>query len=799
MLRPGHLAALLSAVTLMVTSAENGNIPQGDTVVDGWPSWYTSQELAWENPGAGRGKQQQKQVPGLLFSHEDPDSLLHVDDGLDLSLPVDEGPDLYAADEAPGLYTAEGGPEPEAAAIIDSSFYDVINSSVSVYNDSWSDHQKKRWLQLMFLQREEECLRQHLLEVNTTSRLYQEGLWCPRVWDRMLCWGPTAPNTTITLPCPDYVPGIITEAHASRRCGENGSWVGGGQERGWTNYTPCLGYAAPTNVTTTFSVIMEYLPSLKQVSMIGYSVSLATLVISFTILASLRKLRCPRNLLHLHLFGSFMLRALVVLVKNSSYVESVEQTWMCKVMICVWQYFILANYSWLLMEGLYLHSLIFMALFTDSSAITLYVLLGWGLPLGCVGIWATLRASLDDTNCWTVHNIQWIFWVCIRAPVAISNLINFFFFLNVVRVLILKLRSSISTESMKYRKLGKSTLVLVPLFGVHYFVLWGLSTSTNAYVELAWLFLDQVFASFQGFFVAVLYCLMNGEVRQELRKLYSRLYKGDMLVVNSHSTLVSQTKTYASRGRTSLHSIHSQAERRDRQTPSPQMPRSEGGDGSNSRPRTPSPSPTPTLTPSYVSRQQSRDMSMEQGSTESYDEAIELQPCTASDGTQHQKIVVQESSFEDPVYSPSYLSTVKSASVEVSTVRNTSESTPVEILIDFHDESCNFLEDTNLKNVEISPKSNGPVSSQNGQVNGRMKEKHLTFSESTEQFLSTKTSPSKENGSIISGSKNSNEDAIKGVICVNVNKNSLKSTTPLQVDSHVIKKSSKGKEQETML
>ncbi|RXG57753.1 Corticotropin-releasing factor receptor 1, partial [Armadillidium vulgare] len=69
----------------------------------------------------------------------------------------------------------------------------------------------------------------------------------------------------------------------------------------------------------------------------------------------------------------------------------------------------------------------------------------------------------------------------------------FFFFLNVTRVLLLKLRSSVNPESMKYRKLGKSTLVLVPLFGVHYFLLWGLSTSSNVGVELAWLFLDQVF------------------------------------------------------------------------------------------------------------------------------------------------------------------------------------------------------------------------------------------------------------------------------------------------------------------
>ena len=31
------------------------------------------------------------------------------------------------------------------------------------------------------------------------------------------------------------------------------------------------------------------------------------------------------------------------------------------------------------MEGLYLHNLIFLALFTDSSAITIYIILGWGM------------------------------------------------------------------------------------------------------------------------------------------------------------------------------------------------------------------------------------------------------------------------------------------------------------------------------------------------------------------------------------------------------------------------------------
>ncbi|KAK3913776.1 Parathyroid hormone/parathyroid hormone-related peptide receptor [Frankliniella fusca] len=97
-------------------------------------------------------------------------------------------------------------------------------------------------------------------------------------------------------------------------------------------------------------------------------------------------------------------------------------------------------------------------------------------------------------------------------------------------MLMKKLQASICDETRRHRRWAKSTLVLMPLFGAHYFIFLGMSygvhtgasrTREDEVVEVVWLFLDQAFASFQGFFVAVLFCFMNGEVRAELDKAWN--------------------------------------------------------------------------------------------------------------------------------------------------------------------------------------------------------------------------------------------------------------------------------------
>ncbi|KAB1279145.1 Parathyroid hormone 2 receptor [Camelus dromedarius] len=72
------------------------------------------------------------------------------------------------------------------------------------------------------------------------------------------------------------------------------------------------------------------------------------------------------------------------------------------------------------------------------------------------------------------------------------------------------------------RKLAKSTLVLVLVFGVHYIVFVCLP---HSFAGLWWeirMHCELFFNSFQGFFVSIIYCYCNGEVQSEVKKLWSR-------------------------------------------------------------------------------------------------------------------------------------------------------------------------------------------------------------------------------------------------------------------------------------
>uniref|UniRef100_A0A8C1GZK0 Parathyroid hormone 2 receptor b n=1 Tax=Cyprinus carpio TaxID=7962 RepID=A0A8C1GZK0_CYPCA len=354
---------------------------------------------------------------------------------------------------------------------------------------------------------------------------------CSPGWDGLVCWPQGSPGTVSKVPCPSYVYDFNHNGFAYRHCDLNGSWVSV-ENRTWVNYSDCLRF------------LRDFFERLHIMYTVGYAVSFSSLLVAIFIIGYFRRLHCTRNYIHMHLFVSFMLRAVSIFVKDRVvYANGVLQEYDtmlmdnistvsispldktqyvgCKITVLFFIYFLATNYYWILVEGLYLHSLIFMAFFSDSKYLWGFTLIGWGVPALFVSTWAVVRAMLADVRCWELSagDIKWIY----QVPILTAIGLNFILFVNIVRVLATKIRE---TNAGRYdtRKQYRNFLLLMILcvllrFPVH-------------------LPFSPVFiALFQGFFVSIIYCFCNGEVQTEIRKTWLRWtlafdWKGPFVLAN---------------------------------------------------------------------------------------------------------------------------------------------------------------------------------------------------------------------------------------------------------------------------
>nr|XP_006814557.1 PREDICTED: parathyroid hormone/parathyroid hormone-related peptide receptor-like [Saccoglossus kowalevskii] len=370
-------------------------------------------------------------------------------------------------------------------------------------------------------------------------------LVCNRTWDGLSCWPDVAAGTVAKMPCPVYLFGE-NDAHVYKFCDVTGHWhVGAEQNRTSSNYSEC--HALPKKDDNGESM-QEYLTTIRIIYKIGYAMSLVALTIAMGIFLYFKKLWCPRNIIHMNLFLSFILRAIIVFVRDSIQDQSLALvakheelmknididhifsgnftipsfsvntvTTGCKLVHTLTQYLVACNYYWLLVEGVYLHTLITVAVFSEKAGVKWYIALGWGFPMLFVIPWIVVQATINDTGCWDAVYHSPYFWI-IQGPVMLSTAVTFLLFLNIIRVLATKLIATNAAEAKKLRKLAKSTMVLIALFGLYYVITLVIPPQGNNKVEkfrLAW---DLILPPFQGLAVAILYCFMNGEVKAEISK-----------------------------------------------------------------------------------------------------------------------------------------------------------------------------------------------------------------------------------------------------------------------------------------
>ncbi|XP_069995866.1 uncharacterized protein [Penaeus vannamei] len=193
----------------------------------------------------------------------------------------------------------------------------------------------------------------------------------------------------------------------------------------------------------------------------------------------------------------------------------------CQVLHVFLHYFMVSNYFWMFCEGLYLHTLLVVAFVAEDKIMKWFYLLGWGAPALCAIAYGIARGSdaEQSMHCWMEDSD---YNYILNVPVVVSMLLNLFFLVNIVRVLVTKLRAvNTAPHTNSTKKAVRATLILIPLLGLHYLLI-PFRPPEGSTGEAIYHFISAFAASFQGLGVSLLFCFFNGEVLAIFKKKWNQ-------------------------------------------------------------------------------------------------------------------------------------------------------------------------------------------------------------------------------------------------------------------------------------
>ncbi|XP_050056958.1 diuretic hormone receptor-like isoform X3 [Aphis gossypii] len=336
--------------------------------------------------------------------------------------------------------------------------------------------------------------------------------WCPNHWDGLLCWKASKPGAVVYQACFDELNGVRydTSRNASRHCKLNGVWESS------SDYMNCRAldlhsslYPDPSIVYTSYFYYG------------GYTISLVALVAAVSIFVYFKDLRCLRNTIHTNLMCTYILSDFTWIL------TSTLQEWLsasnnaCVLFTFSLHYFVLTNFFWMFVEGLYLYILVVETFTRENIKLRVYMSIGWGVPLVIMIVWGVskiitpmeIEERSDSCSWMTPHPVHdWIY----QGPAIIVLIVNLVFLSKIMWVLITKLRSANSAETQQYRKASKALLVLIPLLGVTYILTMVGPTESGTYANY-YSYGRATLLSMQGFMVAIFYCFVNSEVKNTFK------------------------------------------------------------------------------------------------------------------------------------------------------------------------------------------------------------------------------------------------------------------------------------------
>nr|XP_024214720.1 diuretic hormone receptor-like [Halyomorpha halys] len=153
--------------------------------------------------------------------------------------------------------------------------------------------------------------------------------------------------------------------NATKYCHESGIW----DNR--TDYDQCQERADILATLTADDIEITTV-----IYALGYALSLIALSVALFIFIYFKEMRCLRNTIHTNLMLTYVLADFmwILSLTVSMHTDSVS----CLILFTLLHYFILTNFFWMFVEGLYLYMLVVETFTRENIGLRAYLAIGWG-------------------------------------------------------------------------------------------------------------------------------------------------------------------------------------------------------------------------------------------------------------------------------------------------------------------------------------------------------------------------------------------------------------------------------------
>ncbi|CAI9169699.1 unnamed protein product [Rangifer tarandus platyrhynchus] len=269
---------------------------------------------------------------------------------------------------------------------------------------------------------------------------------------------------------------------------------------------------------SSFAILMAHYdvedPKLALITKVGLALSLVCLLLCILTFLLVRPIQGSRTTVHLHLCICLFVGSAIFLAGIEN--EGGEVGTRCRLVAVLLHYCFLAAFCWMSLEGVELYFLV-VRVFQGQGLRKLWLcLIGYGVPLIIVGISAGAysKGYGREKFCWL--NFEGGFLWSFVGPVTFIVLGNAIIFVITVWKLTQKF-SEINPDIKKLKKVRVLTITAIAqLFVLGCTWVFGLLLFDPESWVLSYIF--SILNCLQGFFLFVLYCLLNKKVREEYRK-----------------------------------------------------------------------------------------------------------------------------------------------------------------------------------------------------------------------------------------------------------------------------------------